>query len=1104
MSAIFSIFNSMKRILIAMLLVSKLNYSQEKIPFVDYEQIIKKFSKEESNEKKLALINQISKNDSAYYSLLRTKSYYLIELEKYEEALKTVNEGINNKNLYPKVDLYINKGIALSSLKRNEEALENYNVSIKLYPKNYSLWFNKGYVLETQGKLNKAVNAYKTAITLNPSSTKTHLRIGNIYYKQKRLTQALMCFNMCLLLKPDSEEAFSILKLLNRVVKSKNNNKRDHGIILDDEDDSFEDIDLVLSSKIAMNANYKTGNSINIALTKQNHVMIEQLKNFETKDGFWSKTYLPFYKWIAANNKFNDFIYTLTYSIKKEEYKKIIKKNTKNIIAFLADSKKEWIKNVSKNNIFFNGKQQDVTFEYEDFSYVTAIGKKEAENFVGFWQFYSASGNLMSEGSFDNSGKKTGKWTWYTSLNKIKETAFYKKGLLEGENIIYHKNGKKYVNAFYKKNSLQGQYEYFNNKGALKQRKHFKANNLHGVYKSYFNVGEKIIEYNIPYKNGQVEGEVLEYYTNGDLYEKSFYVNGKINGLKTTYHYNKKISSEINYINGKLNGSYKSYHSNGKIHEVGQSVEGYYNGAWKNYYSNGSLESEFTYKKGILDGLCKYYDRDGKLFYEYVYKKGEIIAYTFYNKDASILKKAKKKKGDFYYEGFSPKGNKTTEGLYDISGGKIGEWKFYSHNGVLKNKGNFNKNKINGNYFSYYKNGNLKDITSYKEDVVNGYYVAYFLNKKMSNQGWYKQGKKHGEWRYYYLDGTIKAINFFHKGMLQGVQKYYGVEGKLMSSTLYNFNHLISENIYDKDEVLFEKINFTSKENEYEITHNHYNGKLKTKISFVNEVKHGSYQVFHFNGNKEVTGSYFNGAQDGLWTWYYENGDVESKATYFRGKKHGKIINSYKNGKIEGVYTYKNDLDSKTSLNYYQNGVKETSTEYYEGKNHGRKEFYDRSGKLQLIRFYNHGEIIGYSYLNKNGTEVAMIPLPKESGKIEAFFDNGKPSKTMEYKFGDLVNSYKTYYYNGNLEEEITFIDGEYHNIAKQYFLNGNLKKETSYNYGEKHGKQIVYFENGNKKEEKMFLNNLEHGMCFFYNKKGKLKTKKEYFNGKIYKVKNL
>ena len=1083
--------------------MTNFSFSQEKISFVDYKEILEKIEKETDSEKIVNLINTTNKNDSAYYSLLSTKSYYLLQLKKYEETIKVANEGMYQHHEHTKDIFFINKGVALSSLNRYDEALKNYNKGLKLYPKNHMLWYNKGYVLEIQGKLNEAIKAYKTTISLNPTYTKPHLRIGNIFYKQERITQALMCFNMYLLLDPDAAEAFTILKSLNNIVNAKNINKRDRNLRLDDADDSFEELDLILNSKLAMNKNYKTGNPINISLTRQNHAMIQQLKDFEGKDSFWKKTYIPFYKWIAKNNKFDDFIYTLTYSIENETYKKIIQKKTDEIILFLGELKTEWAKLVSKNNILFNGEQQEVTFEYAD-GQVNAIGKIQGDNPSGLWEFYNDSGRLTATGNFDNSGNKMGKWTWYNQFNKVKETAFYVNGLLEGQNLIYHNNGKKYVNANFKSDSLSGLYESFNNKGALEQRKYFKSSNLEGAYKSYFEVGEKLPEFYITYKNGEIDGEILEYYANGDLYAKSYYVSGKKNGLETVYHYNKKVSSEIAYENGVFNGSYKTYHANGQPNEIGQTIEGSYEGPWRMYYDDGTLKTTFTYKKGKLHDLYQYYDTDGKLFYDFVYRKGEIIAYKFYNKEGNVIKEDKKKGGEFYYVGFSPKGNKTSEGLYDISGGKIGDWNFYSDIGVLTEKGTFIEGKATNNYTNFYKNGDVEYIRPYKDGTLEGYYVAYHPNKQMSVQGWYKNDNQHGEWRYYYLDGTLKATNFYHKGKRHGAQNNYGVDGKLILTANYNFDHLIDEKYYGKDEKLFETVSYSAKEKEYNLEFKHFNQKTKIKTSYVNEVKHGNYEVLYFNGNKKITGNYLNDQANGLWTWYYENGNIESKAYYSSGKVHGKVINYYKNGKIQGDYTFENDLEIGTSIRYYNTGIVSSKNEYYNGKRHGKKSVYDELGKLQLIRFYNHGELIGYSYLDKNGTEIAMIPLERETGKIEAFFDNGKPSVIMEYKFREVINTFKSYSYNGEIENESPYLNGNYHGVIKEYFLSGKLKEETNYNHGEKHGKNIIYYENGNKKEELLFSNDLKHGMSYFYNKKGKLKMKKEYFNGKLYKVESL
>ena len=100
-----------------MLFVASFGYSQEKIPLIDYNSIAQQIPKTEGNEKVLELINKISKNDSAYYSLLASKSYYLLQLKKYEEALGVVNEGIKGKHKHSKVNFFVNKGTPVVNTK---------------------------------------------------------------------------------------------------------------------------------------------------------------------------------------------------------------------------------------------------------------------------------------------------------------------------------------------------------------------------------------------------------------------------------------------------------------------------------------------------------------------------------------------------------------------------------------------------------------------------------------------------------------------------------------------------------------------------------------------------------------------------------------------------------------------------------------------------------------------------------------------------------------------------------------------------------------------------------------------------------------------------
>ena len=160
----------MRKIVLVAFFITAIVNAQEKIPFIDYDEIklqIEESNKENNYQKTVELINKINKNDSVYYPLLTSKSYYLLQLNKFNEVIEVADQGIKENHKTSKLFFYTNKGVALTNLERYKEALETYNQGIKIYPKNYLLWFNKGVVLETQGKINEALEAYKEAIILN-------------------------------------------------------------------------------------------------------------------------------------------------------------------------------------------------------------------------------------------------------------------------------------------------------------------------------------------------------------------------------------------------------------------------------------------------------------------------------------------------------------------------------------------------------------------------------------------------------------------------------------------------------------------------------------------------------------------------------------------------------------------------------------------------------------------------------------------------------------------------------------------------------------------------------------------------------------------------
>jgi tetratricopeptide (TPR) repeat protein len=313
--------------------------TQNTISYIDKEDIYENLSSNndaEAYSKNVELLSKISPNDSSYCDILISKSYFLLNSEQYDEALKTINNGLaldcSNSNL----SLYINKGLTFTLMEKYDKAIDVYHTALKTYPKNAELWCNLGIALEASSKTTEAIKAYEKAITLKPLYPLPHLKLGDICYKQERISQALMCFNTYLILVIDEDNAFEVLKALNTIASSKNENKAKPNFSISKDDDAFDELDLIITNKIALNKKYKTGQKINIPLVKQNHILLEQLKTFELGEGFWSKKYVPLYQWIANNNLFEDFTYTICYSIENEKYSKIVKNKEKNIVAFLS------------------------------------------------------------------------------------------------------------------------------------------------------------------------------------------------------------------------------------------------------------------------------------------------------------------------------------------------------------------------------------------------------------------------------------------------------------------------------------------------------------------------------------------------------------------------------------------------------------------------------------------------------------------------------------------------------------------------------------------------------------------------------------------------
>lgn len=1071
--------------------------SQVELPKIDYEEVsakAEKFVESGEYQKVIDELNKINPNDSVYADALLSKSFYALQLKDYSLAMEFAKEGIALPFGENKEAFYQNFGVALINTKSYAEAINHFNSALQEFPKNYKLWYNLGVAYEYSGDINNAVQTYEECVFLNPLYKKPFSQLGGLCARNGLVSQALMCYNLYLLVNP--EGSFSSLKYINNFAAAPTEieNQLEGGI--SNIDHEFEELDLILSSGIALNNDYETGNKIEIALVKQNHALLNQINEVTVENGFWGDKVIPLFKWINENDYFDLFTYTINYDIQNEKFKTVIEKNEDEIVDFYGAFKKKWIELNRKYPVENEKNKTPLNGYFED--YFQGTGTIENNKLIGPWTFYNEDGSLKSKGGFNSSGKRIKQWTWYNLNGGINETTTYANGIIEGPNTGFYPNGNQKFKANYKNDELDGPYSYYNSKGAQTQSKYFKNGVLDGLYESYFPVGSKIIEYQIPYSDGNIDGSVTQYFITGDTLMHVNFKAGKRHGLETTYFVIGNKSSTSNYMNGELNGAYKVFYPNGKTKSEGNTLNGYYDGPYTEYYSNGNIKSTYTYNEGVINGLYKVYDRDGKLHYEYEYRKDEVIAYTFFDKKGNVTKEARKKGGEFFYEEYSPIGIKTTEGLYDIKGGKIGDWKYYSKNGILTASCTYKDNLLDGEYTTYHDSGELLSISHYSKNVIDGYYKEFYPNGQLYMQGWYKNGKEFGEWRFYYKDGTIYSKNFYHKGQLHGNQVYFGVEGKLSSTNTYRFGELLKQTYLKSNGQVLQEIDHSSFQADTTLVFHYENKEPQIKATYSYGVQNGPFIYMDFYGNVLQQGNYLNGEKHGEWTTFHENGQVLNKTTYIGGKEHGDYKQYFEDGilKEEGKYNLGEligewkTFDNKGSLSYTNN--------YSTGVLHGRREFYDGPDNLELIRHYDYERVIGYSYLNSDGVEIPMIPLKNETGNVTSYFQNGKISREMSYKNGVFNGKYFDYYPTGQMESDINYKYGKYHGKRTQFFENGNVELEEFYLMDDLHGPYRAYYQNGKLKEEGNYKNGSKTGVWRYYDNSEKKSKEETYFNGSV------
>jgi antitoxin component YwqK of YwqJK toxin-antitoxin module len=517
--------------------------------------------------------------------------------------------------------------------------------------------------------------------------------------------------------------------------------------------------------------------------------------------------------------------------------------------------------------------------------------------------------------------------------------------------------------------------------------KEYEDGELNGKVITYYSDGTKdLVEH---YENGKLNGKAIKYFSYGTEWRILYYKDGLIHGKHTEYSIDKitgeKYTSEIGYyIKGELDGQKIVFsclpYDTLRLSEYRRGVK---HGRFL-YYNTGF---ELNYKFGKLDGRLVEYHDNGKLFYKMDFKNN--LPYNLH-----IIKDSS--------------GNILDENTLVHGTGKL-NW--YSPNGQLLSSFTYKDQMLSGEFICLYESGEIREKGMIYTDT------SYNFKKP-------------------YRFSTTDDINIFTVRQLSFTK---GTDTKI-----FNTDSTLSVHYYVKfsdslnDEIL--------------IAENYWNDTFLGKTKYWKDLKFG--EVKRFTKGKLVSkGNYKiidendtkKSVKDGVFTYYFSNGSVKAQISYKSDEIIGESKYFDEDGKLVRLHIV---LENGVEFNVF-NGDTVNYTDSL-----GRKQ-----GKW--ISLSSHNEVC-----NQRLTYIQYYKNDKPVGVWKEFSYDGKEIRE-EVEWIDTNLTYVKYYYmNGYLESEGFMLNEIRKGIWKHYDPKNNFTKwEGEYVCGARNGIWTEYRKNGKIKK---------------------------------------
>ncbi len=299
--------------------------------------------------------------DKDNLSALAEKSFSLLSLNKYDEAINFCKKAIQ---IHPKdsrlKNVYVTYGNALDAAQETDKALDIYDEGIKAFPNYYQLYFNKGITLSSIKKYDEAIKCFQKSLVSNPNHASSNNALARLLYTENKIP-SLFAFGRFLILEPNSGRSKENAELLQKIMKANVEKTGENSLTINIDSKSLGDttadgrkkennfsiteITMSMNAALDFDDKYSKKTDVENFIRKFETVCSSVSETQKDNFGFYWNYYVPYFIEMKNKKLIETFAYIALLSTEKPEVTNWIKSHKKETDKFYAwDKDFEWNK----------------------------------------------------------------------------------------------------------------------------------------------------------------------------------------------------------------------------------------------------------------------------------------------------------------------------------------------------------------------------------------------------------------------------------------------------------------------------------------------------------------------------------------------------------------------------------------------------------------------------------------------------------------------------------------------------------------------------------------------------------------------------------------